>query len=58
LAPTATEEIHAEAAEESAAFLVMQIQMAQIIRGREFALSFVDGLAVQATSTGFFRFKN
>jgi hypothetical protein len=43
-----------KAAEESAAFLVTQFQMAQIIRGRECALSFVDGLAVQATSTGFF----
>jgi hypothetical protein len=45
LVPTATEEIDEKvtpkAAEESAAFLLTQFQMAQTIRGRTFALSFV-----------------
>jgi len=49
LVPTATEQTDEKgrkqkAAEESAAFLATQFQMAQTIRGREFALSFVERL--------------
>ena len=62
MAPTATEEIDEKvtrkAAEESAAFLVTQFQMAQTIRGRELALSFAERPRRSGNNHRIFRFKN